>query len=200
MKSILQNTRKPTGFWGRAILRGMNAGHAQLADWGLSHLSPAPGARVLDIGCGGGANIEKLLSLCPNGFVDGVDYSEESVKMSRKKNAAALGKRCEVVQGNVMALPYEDGLFDVVTAFETVYFWPDLSVAFLQVHRVLEPGGVFLLVCEESNPENTAWTDRIDGMKIYSGDDLENRLRSAGFTDIVAHQQKKGWLCLSARS
>lgn len=200
MKSILQNAGKPTGFWGRIMLRGMNAGHAQLAEWGLSHLNPAPEARILDIGCGGGANIESLLSLYPNGFVDGIDYSEESVKMSRRKNAAALGTRCEVVQGNVMALPYQDNLFDVVTAFETVYFWTDLSIAFSQVQRVLKPGGLFLIVCEDSDPENTQWTDRIEGMTVYSGDDLEARLRLAGFTDISTHQKNRKWLCLTAHS
>ena len=36
INKILQNTRKPEGFWGRIILRGMNKGHAPLAKWGMS--------------------------------------------------------------------------------------------------------------------------------------------------------------------
>lgn len=49
---------------------------------------------------------------------------------------------------DVGALPYGDGAFDLVTAFETVYFWPDLEKAFQEILRTLKPGGRFLLVCE----------------------------------------------------
>ena len=43
-----------------------------------------------------------------------------------------------------MELPYETGKFDLVTAFETVYFWPDLKQSFSEVFRVLKPGGMFM--------------------------------------------------------
>lgn len=39
---ILQNTRKPQGFWGRMILRSMNTGHAPLAAWAFTHLDWCP--------------------------------------------------------------------------------------------------------------------------------------------------------------
>jgi hypothetical protein len=52
----------------------------------------------------------------------GSNYSEQSVAVSRKKNRANLGERCHIRQGTVSRLPYGDSVFDVVTAFETVYF------------------------------------------------------------------------------
>lgn len=198
MNKFLQNTRKPEGFFGRMILRGMNSGHTPLSSWALAFLHPAPNAHVLDVGCGGGANVARLLQLCPQGFVDGIDYSSESVAFSKKKNAAVLGKRCEIKQGDVGALPYEASAFDLVTAFETVYFWPDLAKAFGEVLRVLKPGGQFLVVCEMGNPADTTWTSRIDGMTVYAGEDLKERLLGAGFSAIRLERNSRGWVALLA--
>lgn len=124
LRKFFQNTRKPTGFLGRLVLRTMNGGHTPLSSWGLSLIHPAPNARVLDVGCGGGANIARLLRCCPKGFVNGVNCSPASMAFSKQKNAAALGRRCDIRQGDVGTLPYAEGSFDLVTAFETVYFWP----------------------------------------------------------------------------
>lgn len=199
LKRIFQNARKPNGFLGRSMLRKMNVGHTPLSNWALSLIHPAPDARVLDVGCGGGANIARMLKLCPMGFVDGIDYSSESVAVSRKENAASIGNHCYVRQGDVGALPYSDGAFDLVTAFETVYFWPDLKKAFAEVLRVLKPGGKFLLVCEIEDVSNTTWTRLIDGMTIYAGEDLKTRLIQAGFSSVRLSRNEKSWIALLAR-
>ena len=94
-------------------------------------MQPAPDAMVLDCGCGGGANIKTLLKLCPKGRVQGIDYSAVSVEKTRKVNARAIAAgRCTVQQASVTELPFEAEQFDVATAFETVYFWPELAQNF----------------------------------------------------------------------
>lgn len=198
MNRFFQNTRKPEGFLGRMMLRGMNSGHTPLSSWALSFIHPAPNAHVLDVGCGGGANVARLLELCPMGFVDGIDYSAESVAFSKKKNAAALGKRCEIQQGDVGTLPYGAERFELVTAFETVYFWPDLAKAFGEILRVLKPGGQLLLVCEMDDPSDTTWTGRIEGMTIYAGEDLKERLLGVGFSAVRLKRSSKGWIAILA--
>ena len=178
LRTFFQNARKPGGLSGRIMLWAMNWGHASLAKWGRSHVSPEPDARVLDIGCGGGANLAQFLKLCPQGSVCGIDFSAESVATSLRKNAGAVAAgRCEVRQGDVSRLPYADASFDLVTAFETVYFWPDVSAAFAEVFRVLGPSGVFLIVNEESG--DSRWCSIVDGMRTYTADALA------------------GWLCAS---
>ena len=82
--SFFENTRKPVGFSGKIMVAMMNFGHSAMAAWGLHFLQPAPDAMVLDCGCGGGANIKTLLKLCPNGKVQGIDYSAVSVEKARK--------------------------------------------------------------------------------------------------------------------
>lgn len=66
------------------------------------------------------------LKQCPKGRVTGMDYSEISVAETRKINDAAIkAGRCDVVQGNAAAMPFQAETFDVVSAFETVYFCRD---------------------------------------------------------------------------
>lgn len=197
-RKLLQNTRKPQGFWGRVMLFGMNNGHKPLSVWAMPHLPLAEDARVLDVGCGGGANLAVLLKRCPKGSADGLDYAAESVAASRKKNAKELGRRCTVTQGDVGALPYGDGTYDAVTAFETVYFWPDLPRAFSEILRVLKPGGRFLLACEMGDPSDTTWSSRIDGLTIYAGKDLKARLEAAGFVHVALEETRNVWFCIVA--
>ena len=73
--SFFENTRKPVGFAGKLMVAMMNLGHSPVARWGLQFLNVAPDAKVLDCGCGGGANIKRLLKKCPEGIVKGIDYS-----------------------------------------------------------------------------------------------------------------------------
>ena len=157
---------------------------------------------VLDCGCGGGANIKTLLKLCPNGKVQGIDYSAVSVEKARKVNARAIAAgRCTVQQASVAELPFEAEQFDAVTAFETVYFWPELAQNFREVYRVLKPGGIFF-ICNEANGETTKddkWTQIIDGMTIYTDTALKEYLEKAGFCQIQSHKNKKGWLCVTAQ-
>lgn len=130
---LFENTRKPQGFGGKLMTKMMNSGHSRLSQWGFSNISVNPDAEVLDVGCGGGANIAVWLSKCRNGHVTGLDYSEVSVSESRKLNAAAIQQeKCKVIQGDVSAIPFPDAKFDYISAFETVYFWPELKNAFLR--------------------------------------------------------------------
>ena len=199
--SFFENTRKPVGLGGKIMVAMMNLGHSPVARWGLQFLELAPDARVLDCGCGGGANMKRLLKKCPQGIVKGIDYSPVSVQKARSLNQSAIQEgRCVVWQGSVEQIIFAKDWFDAVTAFETVYFWPDLPQCFREVYRVLKPGGT-LLICNESNGDtdkDKKWTEIIGGMTIYKDIELKAYLEQAGFHEVQIHK-KKSWLCITAR-
>lgn len=202
IKDLFANTRKPgKGMSGQMMLKMMNIMHNKNALWCLSNLEIEKAATILEIGCGGGKNISNLLEKAPDAKIYGVDYSETSVKNSRKFNRKAVSEgKVEVVHGSVSSLPFEDGKFDLATAFETIYFWPDLVNDFKEVNRVLKSGGKFFICNEAARPEGSEkWTDMID-MTVYTKEQLENILTKADFTDIRAHEHENGeWLCVIAQ-
>lgn len=196
------DTCKPIGLRGKLMLALLNSGHGPLSIWGFSYLRVASDASVLDIGCRGGANIKRLLQMSPDGRVMGVDHSKASVHSARRLNQGDIDKkRCDIVQGNVMQLPFSEKRFDLVTACETIYFWPDLGKAFAQVHRVLRSGGTFC-ICNEfcgRDRKGERWTSCIDGMVIYRVEQLQAILTVAGFGNIKVHENDNGWVCVTAQ-
>ena len=199
---FFENTRKPQGFGGKIMVKMMNKGHSKLAKWGFTKIYAKSNAKVLDIGCGGGANIVNWLGKCSTGHVTGIDYSKVSVEESKKLNAIAIKQgRCDIVYGDVSSMPFDDETFDCVSAFETVYFWEDLEKCFAEVHRVMKNGGTFL-ICNESdgtNSKDEKWAKKIGGMKIYNETQLRTMLEKVGFCDIKSFvDAKKHWLCIVA--
>ena len=201
--SFFENTRKPQGFGGKIMVKMMNSGHSKLAKWGFTKISAKSNAQVLDIGCGGGANIANWLAKCTNGHVTGIDYSNVSVEASKKLNAIAIKQgKCDIVYGDVSSMPFDEESFDCVSAFETVYFWTDLEKSFAEVNRVMKSGGTFL-ICNESdgtNSKDEKWAKKIGGMKIYNEMQLRTMLEKVGFCDIKSFvDAKKHWLCIVAK-
>ena len=200
--SFFENTRKPQGFGGRIMVKMMNSGHSKLAKWGFTKIYAKSNAKVLDIGCGGGANIANWLAKCTNGHVTGIDYSKVSVEESKKLNANAIKQgKCDIVYGDVSSMPFDEESFDCVSAFETVYFWTDLGKSFAEVNRVMKSGGTFL-ICNESdgtNSKDEKWAKKIGGMNIYNEKQLHTALEKAGFFNIKSYAYaKKHWLCIVA--
>lgn len=104
-------------------------------DW----LSPAPGLRWLDIGCGNGAFTELLVERCAPAAVDGVDPSQAQLDFARQRLA---GPPATFRQGDAMALPYADGAFDAAVMALVVFFIPDPARGVAEMARVLRPGGL----------------------------------------------------------
>ena len=202
-QDYVSQTRKPEGFLGKMMLSGMNAGHAKLADWGLTHLPAITPTKAVDLGCGGGRNAGELLKKYPEAHVTAVDYSELSVEKARDYNKAMIAAgRCTVEQGDVSDLKLPAEAFDLATAFETIYFWPDLEKCFAQVARVLKPGGYFM-ICNESDGTDAAslkFEKIIDGMKNHTVEEIEAALLSAGFSEVKSdHHPSKPWITVLAR-
>ncbi|SFB32101.1 Methyltransferase domain-containing protein [Acetitomaculum ruminis DSM 5522] len=202
-KNFVSQTRKPEGFLGKMMVNGMNGGHGKMADWGMSHLMSIKPREIVELGCGGGRNAGELLKKYPDAKVTAIDYSEVSVGIATEYNAQAIKSgRCNVQKGDVSSLALPKEKFDLATAFETIYFWPGLEKCFFQVAKVLKPGAVFMIVNESDGMDETSlkYEKIIDGMKCHTIDEIEEALKSAGFSKVKSdHHKDKPWITVIAK-
>jgi len=186
---------------GSLTLWSMNRRHAAVTDWGLQHVRMSPRDVVLDVGCGGGRTVGKLAALATDGKVVGVDYAEASVEASRRENGTWIERgRVEIRQASVSELPFLDDTFDLVTAVETHFWWPDLAHDMREVRRVLKPGGRLAVIAEfYDGGKHAKYADRLSkaiGIASLTLDQHRDMLATADFTDVqVIEDKRRGWLC-----
>ncbi|HEY2848398.1 MAG TPA: class I SAM-dependent methyltransferase [Gemmatimonadaceae bacterium] len=202
---VTRQVRKPAWFIGRFVVRTMNRSHAGLRSWGLGKVTVPSGATVLDVGCGGGATIAVLAESNPGSKVHGVDFSDASVAVARKTNARLIREgRVNVREAGVSALPYDSNNFDLVTAFETHFYWPNLPSDVKEIQRVLKPGGQVAIVAEVYRGRSMAWlygpAMGLLRAKYLTVDEHRALLANAGFVDVsVITEKARGWICALGR-
>jgi ubiquinone/menaquinone biosynthesis C-methylase UbiE len=119
--------------------------------WLNRHLPQARNLSVLDIGCGNGA---LLYALSPNiGYGAGVDESAVILEKARKRNAA--NTNLEFAKIDSPALPFADARFDVVISLMS-FRYLDWDPLLQEIHRVVKPGGKFLIVDMVTVPVKTS--------------------------------------------
>jgi len=157
------------------------------------------GERVLDLGCGFGRHAFEAYRR--GAHVVAVDRSTEEVSsvtaMFRAMEAegeAPAGLVARAVRGDLLALPFPDASFDVVMASEVLEHIPDDHLAMAEIARVVRPGGRIAVTVPRWWPERVCWAlsreyhDVAGGhVRIYRGDDLEQRLREAGLQPRGSH-------------
>lgn len=197
MKERLKQCKKPQGVAGLEIINDMNEHHEIISNFAMESISLEEDSHVIDIGCGGGVNIEKFLKRCPMGVVDGLDYSSLSVDESIKRNMIAVDEgRCHVYKANVLDIPLDDGIYDLASAFETIYFWNDLNKAFGEVYRILKDDGRFMIACDTdgNNPNDQKWVNIFDDITVYTKDELTQILKEVGFKKVDVFHKKENYL------
>ncbi len=197
---VFRQAKKPVGRFGKKVIESMNASHGDVTRWGLDFLEIDSNSIILDIGCGGGKTLERHARRAPEGVIHGVDYSEDCVEFSRElnKDLVARGK-VAVQRASVSNLPFSNEMFDIVTAVETYFFWPDLVNDLKETNRVLKKGGALALICESYadarfKERNEEWEAKA-GYKNYTPEEIESLLLQTGFSEIETHLiEEKNWI------
>lgn len=146
---------------------------------------------LLDVGCSSGAFLGNAVEL---------GYQAEGVEPAPKAAATAQAAGLSVKQGLLQDVAYAEGQFDAVTLFEVIEHLKEPLPLLREVHRILKPGGVFLI----GTGNAAGWTARAMGadweyldisrhgghISFYSPASLEKLARQAGF--VVAKIQSRG--------
>lgn len=109
---------------------------AQLAGSVELHLNRAPG-RILDVGTGTGALLERLHLRYPDALLTGVDIAFNMCLRTVQK----LGTACHCVNGDAECLPFRTGVFDLAVSASVLQWVGNLPAALLELRRVVKPGG-----------------------------------------------------------
>lgn len=136
----------PRGVLGRLggiIMARMNE---DCGAWVADLLEIGPRDRVLEIGFGPGAVVQRVAKLAPAGNVAGIDPSREMVEQARARNAIAIqGGRVDLRCGSVESLPFADNTFDKALAINSMQVWPNALAGLREIRRVMRSGGTVAL-------------------------------------------------------
>ena len=199
-EELIKQCPKPTGELGCHVASEMNSHHEELWRWGLSFIDIKDNMSILDIGCGGGKAINIMASLSKAKKITGIDYSEDMVQFASNVNRNLINQGLvEITHGDVSSLSFSSDTFDLITAFETYYFWPSLIDNFKEVRRVLKPGGIFLLVNEaykdEKFEERNSSLAKIINMRYNTPEELTGFLIESGFDSVDNYTiPEKNWI------
>ncbi|MGH2889428.1 MAG: class I SAM-dependent methyltransferase, partial [Solirubrobacteraceae bacterium] len=138
----------------------------------LDRLPLAPGARILDAGCGSGRTMQDLAGY---GEVSGIELSDEAVAVARSR---AHG---EVVQGRLEQLPWEDRTFELITCLDVIEHVPDDVTALVELLRVCAPGGWLLVTVPAHQALWSAHDVANHHYRRYSRAMLRSAARAAGW-------------------
>jgi ubiquinone/menaquinone biosynthesis C-methylase UbiE len=201
MSDLGDQYRCPMGRRGRLVATLMNQNHEPLTLWGLTKIAIGSDNVILDVGCGGGKTVGKLAALSPKGKVFGLDYSVDMVKFSKRINKKLIAQnRVEIIEGSVEKMSFKDDFFDLVTAFETYYFWNNFPVALKEIKRVLKTGGKFLLVNELMYGITPAKVIEETHVRLFPLKKIQNDMQTVGFTVInVFTEVESPWNAIIAQ-
>ena len=187
---------KPTGLIGKIIGRLMNKFHTSLYVDYFKDILPKDNSKILDIGCGGGEFLKFLYNSNESYLLYGLDHSPEMIELSANNNKRAIEQnRLKLIHGSVTNIALENSCLDLVTAFETIQFWPETDKSFSEIHQILKSHGQFIIINRYPTEGSKWWKIA----KIKSDRDYINKIENAGFNEIIVDLDfKKGWIVIKA--
>ena len=172
---------RPTGVSGRVVGWNMasRASNRRRNVWTVSLLDVQRHDRVLEIGFGPGIAVREITRLAVEGYVCGLDHSEEMLRQATRRNAAAIRTgRVDLRLGSVDCLPVFAEPFDKVLAVNAIMFWDQTIDRLEELRRVMRPGGRIAITHQPRGPGAT------DATAAARGEEIAAALTRAGFADV----------------
>lgn len=161
-------------WWYRGMRRNLQSLLERHYDW-----KARPQPRILDAGCGTGANLQQLLTgfggKLPGQNAVGFDLSGEGLEFCRRRG---LGGR--LARASITQLPFASDSFDIAISFDVINNLPDDRPAFYEIGRVLRHGGLFVLNLPAYQFLYSEHDLAIRGQRRYNAKMVAERLAQAG--------------------
>lgn len=172
---------------------GAPKGHEAVFDQLLDAAGIVEGKRCLEIGCGGGRLLERVLAGGAT-TAAGLDHSATMLELSRGRNTASSNDgTLELRQGDASQLPWPDASFNCVMSANALFFIEQPAPVLAEIHRVLSPGGRVVIgtvpgplpAASLRNWWVYVWGSR---MHVYDDETMRKMLADAGFSNISIAQ------------
>lgn len=124
----------------------------------LSYIPDDFAGKLLDVPVGTGVFTAAKYARMLRADIVGLDYSQDMLKQARVRFRQERIGNCRLIQGDVGALPFADGSFDIVLTMNGFHAFPDKEKAYSEVNRVLKPGGRLVgCFCIRGESRRTDW-------------------------------------------
>lgn len=182
--------RRPGGVLGRLAYRDGPKAHEPSFRAILDALGPLEDERVLEIGCGPGVLLERVLD-CGATSAAGLDHSPDMLALCMSRNRQAIAdERLQLKLGDAATIPWPTESFTAAISANMFFFIYDPAAVLAELHRVLIPGGR-LVIATISGPLPAAslcnwWLYPPMGpaLNVHTDRQMEAMLTGAGFIDI----------------
>jgi ubiquinone/menaquinone biosynthesis C-methylase UbiE len=158
-----------------------------LTDLVAEYLSPVPGSRFLDAGCGMGKPALRIASMTGVSIV-GINVARKELAVATERaRKLALSDRVTFQYADMTNLPFESASFDGAYAIESLFHVSERADAIREMYRVLKPGGRFVFVdplvhnlaSQKNSTEEAAWSGSFATLEY-----LTENLQTTGFSEI----------------
>lgn len=155
--------------------------HQPETEWTVNLLNVQKDDTILELGCGAGYAIERLVHQSLAKQIVAVDSSSTMIRSAQIRNKQAIqSNQVNIGYGDLNKLAFPSEQFDKVFTIHTLYFWEDISGTLSDLYKVLKPGGHFVITfCDGKNDE--IWTD----VKDLVHTQVIPAAKTYGFTDIT---------------
>lgn len=181
---LSEQAANPQGVVGKIMTWIWSGYFKGLNEWGLTLIDIQDYDSILDVGFGGGSNIDLMASENEHCVIQGVDISEEAVTTATDINRKWIDEGRVILHlGGVADLKFEPGTFDLVVASQTHMYWDELEAGLRECHRVLEPGGTFFI-----NSELDVLAHHLPAYSAAA--DFTALLTEIGFSDVTVSERE----------